>query len=74
LSGGEVASSIDFHRSMDGMDKMCNGHPWCTTKTTNIQNDFGLSFRRSTCAGHLQCSNDFWDYMHRNAGERNNTK
>jgi len=39
--------------SMDGMDKMCDGHPWCTTKTTNIQNDFGLSFRRSTCTGHL---------------------
>ena len=19
-----------------GMDKMCDGHPWCTTKTTNI--------------------------------------
>jgi hypothetical protein len=29
-------------RSMDAMDKMCDGHPWCTTKTTNIQNDFGL--------------------------------
>ena len=33
-----------YGRSMDGMDKMCDGHPWCTTKTTNIQNDFGLSF------------------------------
>jgi hypothetical protein len=63
-----------YGRSMDGMDKMCDGHPWCTTKTTNIQNDFGLTFRRSTCAGHLQCSNDFCDYMHRNAGERNNTE
>ena len=59
---------------MVGMDKMCDGHPWCTTKTTNIQNDFGLTFRRSTCAGYLQCSNDFCDYMHRNAGERNNTE
>jgi hypothetical protein len=21
-----------YGRSMDGMDKMCDGHPWCTTK------------------------------------------
>ena len=66
--------SNTYGRSMDGMDKMCDGHPWCTTKTTNIQNDFGLSFRRSTCAGHLQCPNDYCDYMHRNGGLRNNTE
>lgn len=34
-----------YGRLMDGMKKMCDGHPWCTTKTTNIQNDFGLSFQ-----------------------------
>ena len=55
-----------YGRSMDGIDKMCDSHPRCTIKTTNIQNDFGLSFRRSTCAGHLQCPNDYCDYMHRN--------
>jgi hypothetical protein len=38
---------------LDDMNKMYDGHHWCTTKTINIQNDFGLSFRRSTCAGHL---------------------
>ena len=48
--------------------------PWCTTKCTNIQNDFGLSFRRSTCAGHLQFPNVYCDYMHRNVGLRNNTE
>ena len=32
-----------YGHSTDSMDKMCNGRPWCTTKTTNIQNDFGLS-------------------------------
>jgi hypothetical protein len=37
-----VDVSSTYGRSMDGMDKMCDGHPWCTTKTTNIQNDFGL--------------------------------
>ena len=63
-----------YGRSMDGMDKMCYGHPWCTTKTTNIQNDFEFSFQRSTCASHLQCPNDYCDYMHRNAGLLHNTE
>ena len=43
-----------YEHSMDGINKMCNGHPWCTTKTTNIQNDSGFSFRRSPRVGHLQ--------------------
>lgn len=43
-------------------------------QTTYIQNDFGFSFKRSTCVGHLQCSNEFYDYMHRNAGKCNNTE
>ena len=63
-----------YGRSMDDMDKICDGHSWCTTKTTNIQNDFELSFRRSTCARHFQCPNDYYDYVHRNGGLRNNTK
>ena len=35
-----VVSSVPsaYGRFMDDMDKMCNEHPWCTTKTTNIQN------------------------------------
>ena len=48
-----VDVSSTYGRSIDGINKMCNGHPWCTTKTTNIQNDFGLSFRRSSYTGHL---------------------
>jgi hypothetical protein len=63
-----------YGRSMDDIDKMCDGHPWSTTKTTNIQNDFGLSFRRSTCVGHFQCPNDYCDYMNPNGGLRNNTE
>jgi hypothetical protein len=31
-------------RSMVGMDKICDRQLWCTTNTTNIQNNFGLSF------------------------------
>ena len=42
-----------YVRSMDAMDKMCDGHLWCTTKTTNIQNDFGLFFRRTMKPWHL---------------------
>ena len=55
-----------YGSSMDGMDKMCDGHHWCTTKTMNIQNNFGLSFWRSTCVGYLQCHNEYYDYMHHN--------
>ena len=47
-----------YDRSMGGKDKMCDGHPWCTTKTTNIKIDFGLSFRQSIRGNHLQCQND----------------
>jgi hypothetical protein len=54
------------------MDKMCDGRPWNTTKTMNIQNDFGLSFRRCTCVSHFQCPNDYCDSMNRNGGLRNN--
>ena len=61
-----------YGRSMDGVDKMCDGHPWYTTKSTNIQNDFRLSFRHFSCASHLQCHNDCCDYMHRNGVVQNN--
>ena len=33
---------------MSGMNKICDKHPWCTTKTTNIQNDFGIVFMLSS--------------------------
>ena len=57
----------------NGKIVMCDGHPWCTTKTTNILNDFGLSFRRLTCAGqYIQCPNIYCDYMHHNGSLRNN--
>ena len=46
----------------------------CTTKTTIIQNDFGLSFRRSSCTGHLQCTNTYCDYLYRNGGIHNCTE
>ena len=69
-----VDVSSTYGRSMDGIDKMCDGHPWCTTKITNIQNDFGLSLRRSSCVGHLQCTNTHCDYLYRNRGVPNCTE
>ena len=29
---------------MDGMDNIYDGHAWCSAKTTNIHNEFGLLF------------------------------
>lgn len=57
---------IVYGHSIHVMDKMCNGHPWCATKTTNIQNNFGFSLRPSSCVGHVQCQNDYCDYKHCN--------
>lgn len=39
------------------MDKRYNGHVWSKTLTTNIVNRMGLSFCKSVCLGHFQCSN-----------------
>ena len=61
-------------RSIVDMDKICNRQLWCTTNTTNIQNDFGLFFRRSICVGHLQCTNTYCDYLYCNGGVRNCTE
>jgi hypothetical protein len=41
-------------KSMQGMDKRYDGHVWTKTITTNITNEFGLSFRSSACVGHLR--------------------
>ena len=59
--------------SMDNMDKICDAHPWCTTKTTNIQNNFRFSFRQS-CVGHLRCPNEYYNYMFCNGGVHNNNE
>lgn len=52
-------------KSMAGMDKKYDGHPWCKTMTSNISNDSGLTFRYSVCAGHLRCCNDNCDFRKR---------
>ena len=52
------SSSPSIARQMEGMDKRYDGHAWTKTYTTNIVNDFGLTFRSSNCIGHLQCVNE----------------
>ena len=50
---------------MEGMDKRYDGHVWCRTKTSNIRNDNGLTFRYSACVGHLRCTNSVCPFLER---------
>ena len=59
---------------MDGMGKQYDGHTWCKTMTTNIANDFGLKFCKSTCTGHLRCPNNSCEFVCRNFGKVNETE
>jgi hypothetical protein len=52
-------------KSMQGMDKHHDGHAWTKTVTSNIKNDMDLTFRTSTCAGHLRCGNQDCEYTTR---------
>jgi hypothetical protein len=49
-------------KSMQGMDKHHDGHAWTKTVTSHIKNDMKLTFRTSTCAGHLRCGNQDCEY------------
>ena len=52
-------------KSMFGMDKQYDGHAWTKTVTTNIINILNLSFRSSSCVGHLRCENLHCEYLQR---------
>ena len=67
-----VLSPIDklgpFHM-MHGMDKRHDGYAWTKTVTSNIKSDVNLTFRTSSCIGHLRCENQECEYttcIHRN--------
>jgi hypothetical protein len=47
---------------MHGMDKRHDGHAWTKTVTSNIKSDMSLTFRTSTCIGHLCCKNQDCEY------------
>jgi hypothetical protein len=40
---------------MQAIDKKHDGHVWCKLVTTNINNSFGLNFRKVHRLGHLWC-------------------
>jgi hypothetical protein len=42
---------------MHRMDKRHDGHAWTKTITSHIKSDMSLTFRTSTCVGHLYCEN-----------------
>jgi hypothetical protein len=63
-----------YGKAMDDMDKIYDGHAWCKTKPLNIHNEFGLTYYRFSCVGHLQCPNDSCEYLSQNGGMCNSTK
>ena len=60
-------------KNLEGMDKRCDGHPWCKLVTTNIHSSDNLKFRKSFCAGHLICENIEYEYFRR-AARKNETE
>jgi hypothetical protein len=47
--------SSNMIKQMQNMDRKHDGHLWCEMKTTNIKNDYALTFKQATCVGHLHC-------------------
>ena len=60
-------SASSSKNGMDGMDKQFNGHTWCHTIISNIHNNQGLTFRKSSRAGHLVCNNQNCEFMTRSS-------
>ena len=58
-----VGATSSKAKSLQGMDKKYDGHCWCLTKTSNISNDMGLTFWRSSYTDHLRCGNLDCDYL-----------
>ena len=58
-----VGANSSKAKNLQSIDKKYDGHCWCLTKTSNISNDMGLTFRRSSCTGHLRCGNLECDYL-----------
>ena len=52
-----------YAKGMSGMDKRHDGHVWSKTMTTNITNSQGLTFKTSSCLGHLHCTNSSCNFL-----------
>jgi hypothetical protein len=53
-----LSTSTSMQRQMEGKDKKFNGHIWSNIQSTNIINDYGLTFHSSGCVGYICCMND----------------
>ena len=73
LSLCRPSSSSSATKNLEGMNKRCDGHPWCKLVTTNIHSSDKLKFRKSFCASHLICENIECEYFTR-AARRNETE
>ena len=62
LAAGASSSKA---KNFQGMDKKYDGHCWCLTTTSNISNDMGITFWKSSCVGHLRCGNLECKYLKR---------
>ena len=56
-------SASTSKNTMDDMDKQLDGHIWCSTITSDIHNNQGLTFRKSLCIGQLVCENKSCDFF-----------
>ena len=61
----QVSGMSSQAKLMTGMDKRYDGHAWTRTITSHIKNDAGLTFRMSSCIGHIQCNNSSCAYLSR---------
>ena len=52
-------------KQLRGIDRRYDEHAWSRTVTSNIRNDLNLTFRTSSCLGHLRCDNADCEYLNR---------
>ena len=65
LPAANTCNTSSQAKQMAGMDKRYDGHVWTKTKTTNIVNHSGLTFRTSVCIGHVRCMNSTCAFLNR---------
>ncbi len=53
-----MLSTAHMPSQMQGMDRKYDDHVWCKVITININNSFGLHFKKAPCLGHLWCLHD----------------
>jgi hypothetical protein len=62
---GDVLFELPLVDTLGPFHKRHDGHAWTKTVTSNIKSDMSLTFRTSTCIGHLRCENQDCEYTSR---------